>query len=201
MTISRIANAVLIAGLLLAVAWVATPQGALAGVRVTTAEMRGDDLYVAGRGARPNRWIQVAGARAGKANANGVFRLTVPGFESLSCKPVVSDGATSTRVTVAGCEQIPPTLELVTVPSSIAERSTVRATVRLSHQTTVDRTVALAVDSDNASVSDSVVVRAGELRASFEVTGVSASDQPIRFEARLGDQTVTAEFVVTPAST
>ena len=200
MAISRIAPAVLIAGLLLAVAWMAAPHGALAGVRVTTAEMRGDDLYVAGRGARPNRWITVAGARAGKANANGVFRVTVPDFSSLSCKPVVTDGRTSTRVAVDGCEQIPPTLEVITVPSTIAAGTSAQATVRLSHETTIDRTVTLTVDSDNAWVWDSVVVPAGELRATFEVTGVSADDQPIGLEARLDGQAVTAEFVVSPAS-
>ena len=89
---------------------------------------------------------------------------------------------------------------MITVPSTIAAGTSAQGTVRLSHETTIDRTVTLAVDSGNAWVWDSVVVPAGELRATFEVTGVSADDQPIRLEARLDGQVVTAEFVVTPAS-
>jgi hypothetical protein len=81
----------------------ATATPALAAVSVTRAELSGTRLRVEGGGAVPNASISIDGTVMGQADGAGSFRIERDPFTSSTCSITVSDGATSTSATLAGC--------------------------------------------------------------------------------------------------
>jgi hypothetical protein len=82
---------------------VATASPALAAVSVTRAELNGTRLRVEGGGAVPDASISIDGTVMGQADGAGSFRIERDPFTSSTCTITVSDGATSTSATLAGC--------------------------------------------------------------------------------------------------
>jgi hypothetical protein len=81
----------------------ATAPPALAAIPFTRAELNATRLRVEGGGAVPNASVSIDGTVMGQAEGAGSFRIERDPFTSSTCTITVSDGATSTSATLAGC--------------------------------------------------------------------------------------------------
>lgn len=90
---------------LITVAAVGYPQVAQAATTISTAEISGSTVRIAGSGATPNARILVNGGwLSGTADASGQFTIHSSTFTVPSnCKVRVSDGNTSAVATLSGC--------------------------------------------------------------------------------------------------
>jgi hypothetical protein len=87
----------------------ALATSAQAAVTVTRAELNGTQLRVEGNGALPNHAVSInPGPVTGTSDANGAFRIETSPYSSQSCNVTVSDGVTSTSVTLSGCTPSSP---------------------------------------------------------------------------------------------
>src|SRR3712207_2544255 len=82
------------------------PPSAIAAVSVDRASLTSGSLVVDGRGAQRNATVTATSPEStasARADRSGRFRLRASGYRSSTCSATVSDGSSSTTVTLAGC--------------------------------------------------------------------------------------------------